>query len=178
MFLRGHTVYKHRICLQKSSDNTSLVPVGNACFLLFIFDDKFCARIDPHSSPPSALALATQSNKHGSLLWNPLQHGDWLACIWPWWAPGPEKFTSWNYLRAPSYSVFIVLSRADAARPPGWFSWLRWLLVAEPPLATSLSAPSSSVFIVSGSGAGADKLAAALSAAAWASVCLSLLHFL
>ncbi len=129
---------------------------------------QFCAHIDPHTSTPSTLALATQSNKHSSLLWNSLQHGDWLACIWLWWAPGPEKTTSWNYLSAPSYSVFIVLASCPAAaRQPGCFSWKRWLLAAAPPLATSLSAPSSSVFIVSGRGAGAAELAAA-----WAFACL------
>lgn len=106
---------------------------------------QFCAHIDPHTSNPSALALATQTNKHSSLLWNSLQHDDWLACIWMWWAPGAEKTTSWNYLSAPSYSVLIVLASCSAAaRRPGCFSWSCWLLAAAPPLATSLSAPSAS----------------------------------
>lgn len=132
---------------------------------------KCCACIVPRTRAPSALALATHSNKHSSLLWNSLQHGDWLGCIWLWWAPGPEKTTSWNYLSAPSYPVFIVLANCvDAARQPGCFGRPRWLLAAAPPLATSPSAPSSSVFIVSGCGADAVCLAAALSAAAGACV--------
>lgn len=82
-----------------------------------------------------------------------------------------KKPTVWNYLSAPSYSVFIVLATCSAAaRHPGSFGWLCWLLVLASPPATGLSAPSNSVFIVLGKGSGAAGLAGVLSAAAWASV--------
>ena len=96
-----------------------------------------------------------------------------LVATWTW-----KKTTSWNYLSAPSHSVYIVLaSCADAARQPGCCSWSGWLLAAAPPLATSLSAPSSSVFIVSGSESwccrtGTSSISSSLSPR------LSLLHFL
>ena len=134
-----------------------------------------CAHIDSQIITPPALALATHSNKHSGLLRNSLLRGGWLARIVLWWAPGPEKTTSWNYLSAPSYSAFIV--PASCSTLPSSLAALAGcvgLLAAAPPLATSLSAPSCSVFIVLGSEPGAAELAAALSAAAWASVSLLL----
>lgn len=60
-----------------------------------------------------------------------------------------KKTTVWNYLSAPSYSVFIVLATCSAAaRRPGRFRRLCWLLVLPSLLATGLSAPSDSIFIV------------------------------
>lgn len=112
---------------------------------------------------------AVPHHLHSHVLWNSLHRGDCLGCIWLQWAP--EKTTVWNYLSAPSYSVFIVLATCSAAaRHPGSFGWLCWLLVLASPPATGLSAPSNSVFIVLGKGSGAAGLAGVLSAAAWASV--------
>lgn len=139
-------------------------------FSQFFFNDNFApALFHTTASSPSPLALAFQSNKHSHVLWNSLHRGDCLGCIWLQWAP--EKTTVWNYLSAPSYSVFIVLATCSAAaRHPGSFGWLCWLLVLASPPATGLSAPSNSVFIVLGKGSGAAGLAGVLSAAAWASV--------
>lgn len=82
-----------------------------------------------------------------------------LALVGTWTWKKKQKTTSWNYQSAPSASVFIVLaSWSAAARHPGGLSWSSWMLAAAPPLATSLSAPSGSVFIISDSGASAAEI--------------------
>lgn len=164
---------KHNLTFLSTSVNIPLVPIGTARFFLFISDDNFVPAL--FHTPALPVRRHWQHSQTNAAVYCET-HCDMVTASLAFGFGGHldlKKTTSWNYLSAPSHSVYIVLaSCADAARQPGCFSWSGWLLAAAPPLATSLSAPSSSVFIVSGSGAGAAELAPALSAAAWAPTCL------
>lgn len=131
-----HGTYKHSMRCGDTQQTSVLFIFGNVFFFLLIILCLHCSRLQQPFAISNTVKLVQLSTaKVSTVCWSTWLH---LALVGTWML---KKTTSWNYLSASSYSVFIVLAGClAAARHPGCCYWLRRLVAAAPPLATSLSA--------------------------------------